>query len=126
MPKDRTKKTIFFQPINDQVLLKMDVKKKSILERGVKDKPTVLPSGHVIRVGRGTFIPGTGFIEPQVQEGEHVAVSMAGEWTNLPLDEDPDEIYISVSESLILGKLEGADKDTRWFKTADDAPLVTH
>lgn len=122
MAQSESKPRVQFHPMNDQVLLKMDVKKKSILERGVNDRPTVLPSGVVVEVGRGVFVPGVGWIEPQVKPGDHVAVSMDGPWTSLPLSDQPEEIYVAVSESLLLGKLEGADEGSAWFKAGEEAP----
>jgi len=119
------KPRVQFHPINDQILLRMDVQQKSILERGVNDRPTVLPSGVVVEVGKGVFAPGVGWIEPQVKPGDHVAVSMDGPWTNLPLSEEPEEIYVAVSESLIIGKIEGADKGSAWFKTGDAPSAIT-
>ena len=109
-----------FSPINDQVLVQLDCKKRSALARGINDKPTMLPSGVILAVGRGVFIPGTGFVEPQVRVGDHVCISMEGNWTPLPLSDDPDEVFVSVSESLILGRLQGADHDSPWFKAATD------
>jgi co-chaperonin GroES (HSP10) len=107
---------IDFQPLNDQVLLRMDVLEASILERGIDDRPMVLPSGRVIAVGRGTFIAGTGFVESQVKPGDHVAVLSDGSWVTLPLSEKKDEVYVTVSESAILGKLSGCEPGTRWWK----------
>lgn len=116
---------VTFHPINDQVLIKMDVKRKSVLELGVNDRPEVLPSGIVIAVGRGVFAPGVGWIEPQVKAGDHVAVSMDGPWVNLPLTDRKDgDVHIAVSESLILGKLEGADIGSAWFAASDEAPTT--
>lgn len=114
-----------FEPINDQVVVKMDVKKKSAILIDTSARPTVIPSGEVVAVGRGTFVPGTGFVETQVKPGDHVAVSMDGSWVNLPLSDDKEEIFIAVSESLILGKIaKPADMDwakTPWFTMGDDA-----
>jgi hypothetical protein len=73
----------------------------------------------VMATGRGVFVPGTGFVEVQVKVGDHVAVSTEGSWINLPLSEDKSEVFITVSESIILGKLEGATRDHRWFKKQD-------
>ena len=114
-----------FQPINDQVVVRMDVKKKSAILIDTSSRPTVIPSGVVVAVGRGTFIPGTGFVEAQVKPGDHVAVTMDGTWVNLPLATDQEEIFVAVSESLILGKIEKPDevewKDTPWFTMGDDS-----
>lgn len=115
---------IKFAPLNDQVLLRMDVIKTSILERGLNDRPYVLPSGVVIATGRGVFVPGTGFVEVQVKPGDHVAVSTEGSWVNLPLSEDKEEVYVVVSESLLLGKLEGCTPETRWWKKSQQAPSI--
>lgn len=116
---------IHFEPMNDQVLIRMDVKKKSILEVTNTGKPTVIPSGVVVAAGKGIFIAGTGFIETRVKEGDHVAVSMDGTWVNLPLSDDPEEVYVTVSESLILGKITKPEnvewKETPWFKMGDDS-----
>lgn len=114
---------INFTPINDQILLKMDVKIRSALELG-NQKPLVIPSGVVVATGRGTFVPGTGFVETQVKPGDHVAVSTEGSWVNLPLSEDKDEVYVCVSESIILGKLEGLTRGMRWFQTGDADPVM--
>jgi co-chaperonin GroES (HSP10) len=135
-----------FQPLNDQVLIKMDVKKKSVIV-DPNGKAMIVPSGIVQACGRGIFVQGQ-FIETQVKPGDHVAVSMEGSWTRIPLDDDPNEIYMTVSESLIIGKIdllpdqqkelearlhESDDpkkqdaiireywSNTPWFKTADEA-----
>ena len=110
---------IQYTPLNDQVLIKMDIKQKSILETGINTRPTVLPSGYVIAVGKGVFLQGVGWAEPQVKPGDHVAVAIEG-WTTLPLAEDANDVYVSVSESVILGKLEGATPDSPWFKLGED------
>ena len=109
-----------YHPLNDQVLVKLDCKKKSALQRGIVDTPTMLPSGVVVEVGRGMFMPGVGFVETTVKVGDHVAISLEGNWTPLPLSDDKDEVYVSISESLILGRLEGADHDSPWFKAATE------
>lgn len=114
--------TVRFEPLNDMVQLKMDLKEESVLERGIKDRPTVLPSGTVVAVGRGPFLPGVGWAGPQVAVGDHVAVSTDGAWIPLPLSTDKREVHIAVSESLILGKLFGADRNSAWFKASEDAP----
>ena len=117
--------SVIFHPINDQVLLKMDVRKKSVLEVGLNGRPEVLPSGVVVEVGRGVFAPGVGWIEPQVKAGDHVAVAMDGPWITLPLvDRAEGEVYVTLSESLIIGKLEGADAGSAWCAAAEEAPMV--
>ena len=111
---------IKFQPINDQILIKLDVVEPSILERGVDDRPKILPSGTVVAVGRGTFVHGTGFIETQVKAGDRVAVSLTETATNLPLSDEKGQVYVSISESLILGKLDFSayenDGESPWFQ----------
>ena len=123
---DEIKQTtpVKFYPINDQVLIRLDVKPMSVLEAGITKKPKVLPSGTVLAVGRGVFIPGTGFVETQVKPGDHVAISMGGEWVNLPIAADKDDIHISVSESVILGRIEGADIGSPWWSADQEAALV--
>ena len=111
--------TIQFQPINDQVLIKLDSRKRS--QFAIAEKPEFMPSGHVVAVGRGTYVPGTGFVETQVKPGDHVALLMDGTWSRLPIEDDPSVVYVSVSESLILGKLTGADVDSAWFKHSEEA-----
>lgn len=112
---------IQFRPLNDQVLVKMDMQKKSRLEID-STRPTVLPSGVVVAVGRGTFQPGIGFTEPQVKVGDHVAVSLDGPYAVVPLaDKEASEVYIVLSESMVLGLLQGADENSCWFKAADEA-----
>lgn len=117
---------IGFTPINDNVLVKMDVQEASFLVQHLDDRPTVVPSGVVVAIGRGVFIPGTGFVETQVKPGDHVAISTEGLWVNLPLSEDKNEIFVCVSESIILGKLEGATRDRRWFKKQESDRPATH
>lgn len=114
---------INFIPINDQVLVKMDIQQRSSAiitpDTHGGDTPVVIPSGVVVAVGRGVYVPGTGFVENQCKPGDHVAISTEGSWVNLPLSEDKNEVYVTVSESIILGKLEGCTADRRWFKKAD-------
>lgn len=109
-----------FSPFNDFVLIRLDTKKRSALELR-REKPKVLPSGIVLAVGRGTFVHGTGFVGSQVEVGDHVAVipDPTG-WFKLPLSEDEDDTFICVSEAQIMGKLEGADAASPWFKTKND------
>jgi co-chaperonin GroES (HSP10) len=109
-----------FQPFNDFVLLKLDSKRRSSLEIR-REKPKVLPSGVVLAVGRGTFVHGTGFVGSQVEVGDHVAVIPdPTSWFKLPLSEDEGETFIVVSESQVMGKLDGADHASPWFKTKND------
>jgi hypothetical protein len=116
-------KPVGFTPANDQVLLKMDVKKRSVLEV-LKEKPTVLPSGVVVAVGKGVFI-GTGWAGSQFEPGDHVAVSLDGGWLPLPLtDRKDEEVFFTISESMILGKLHNADEGSPWFTAADEAPTM--
>jgi co-chaperonin GroES (HSP10) len=118
---------IKFHPLNDQLLLKMDVRKKSLLEKGINDKPTLLPSGVVIAVGRGVFVPGKGWMEPQVKAGDHVAIILDGTpMLRMPIDSNEDDIYICVSESLLIGRLEGADEASCWWKAGDSDKLRLH
>ena len=127
MTNAKTKATpVEFEPMHDQVLLKMDVKKRSILEINSTGRPTVLPSGIVIATGDGIFIPGSGWQPVNVKPGDHVAVSMEGSWVSLPLSSDPDDIYVTVSSSLILGKLKGADAGSAWFAAGDDARVISN
>lgn len=112
-----------FIPANDQVLIRMDTKKRSVLEVLV-EKPTVLPSGIVVAVGKGVFI-GTGWAGSQFEPGDHVAVSLDGGWLPLPLaDKKDEEVYFTISESMILGKLKNADQGSPWFTAADEAPTM--
>lgn len=121
---------IKFHPSNDQTLLKVDVKQPSVIERNVKDKPTMLPSGVVIAVGRGTFIPGTGFVESQFKPGDHVCFMLEGRLERLPIAPEKDEngnhqLFVSISESLIMGKLdfgEESPQESVWFDIAGKSP----
>ena len=121
---------IKFKPCNDQILLKVDVKQPSVIERNVKDKPTMLPSGVVIAVGRGTFIPGTGFVEPQIKPGDHVCFMLEGRLERLPIAPEKDEnknhqLYVSISESLVMGVLdfgEESPEESIWFDIAGKGP----
>lgn len=117
---------VTFLPLNDQILLKLDVKKRSILE--LKDsKPTILPSGVVCGVGRGVFVPGKGWLEPQVKIGDHVALILDGAaMLRLPITKDDDEIYISISESQLIGRLEGADEKSCWWTSGEKSALGLH
>jgi co-chaperonin GroES (HSP10) len=127
---------IKFFPCNDQILIKVDVKQPSVIERNVKDKPTMLPSGVVIAVGRGTFVPGTGFVEPQVQPGDHVCFMLEGRLERLPIAPEKDkdgnhQLFCSISESLIMGKLDFGTEDyeqkfdTIWFQTpGEGSPII--
>lgn len=116
-------KPITFIPLNDQVLIRMDIQERTSTiitpDTHGGDTPVVIPSGIVVAVGRGVFVPGTGFVENQCKPGDHVAISTEGSWINLPLSEDKNEVYVTCSESLILGKLENATPAHRWFKKAD-------
>lgn len=129
MEEPKIPTSVGFEPLNDQVLVKMDVKKKSSTiitpDSAGGDKPTVIPSGVVVAVGRGVFVPGTGFVENVCKAGDHVAISMEGSWTNVPLSADPNEVFVCVSESLLIGKLTGATQDSAWFKKGDESPTQT-
>lgn len=127
---------INFIPLNDQVLIKMDIQQRSSAiitpDTHGGDQPIVIPSGVVVAVGRGVFVPGTGFVENQVKPGDHVAISTEGSWINLPLSEDKNEVYVTVSESLILGKIENPadpaqplERDRRWFLKADSDKTIS-
>ena len=100
------------QPLNDLVLIKVDIK-PSIIET---TEPQFSPSGRIVAVGRGVFIPGVGFVPPQVAVGDHVAFSLLeGQPMNVPLNVDPKEFYVVISESLLIGKLTGATPESAWF-----------
>lgn len=109
---------IKFTPLNDQILIRMDSRRVSETLHVPGQSQKVLPSGEVLAVGRGVMTA-QGFHGPQVAVGDHVAIDLKGGWRTLPLDET-QEIYVCVSESQVLGKLEGASRDSVWFKALLD------
>ena len=98
----------------------MDVKTPSILSRGINDKPTLLPSGTVIASGKGMFIPGVGHVDSQVKAGDHVAIVLAGPLQRMPISDDPNEIFVVISEAQLIGRLGNADVGSPWWKTENE------
>lgn len=113
-----------FHPIGDQVLVRLDVKDPPALAIR-PEKKVVLPSGRVVAVSPRYVVPGVGWVETVVKVGDHVALVLerGGPWRALPLSGKDSEIYVTISESSILGRLQGADETSPWFvDNKDDGP----
>lgn len=126
---------ISFEPLGDQVLIKLDTLPGSVIinpkhAAAAGGVATALPSGIVIAVGAGVWVPGSaqGWIPIGVKVGDHVAIDQNQPWHRLPLSNNPDEYYVSVSQGCVMGRLTGASKDSAWFKAKEDerGALVVH
>lgn len=109
---------IKFTPLNDQILIRLDARRVSETLHVPGQSQKVLPSGEVLAVGRGVMTA-QGFAGPQVAVGDHVAIDLKPGWRTLPLDKS-SEIYIAVSEAQVIGKLEGATRDSAWFAALEE------
>ena len=118
MAEDKQEFTsIEFEPLNDQVLIKVHVQKKSALELD-GTPPDKLPSGEVVAVGRGTFVDGK-FVEPQVNTGDTVMFDLtAGPIIRVDITGDKEDFYAVMSEAQLLGKMHNMTMESHWFKKA--------
>lgn len=110
---------ITLTPANSNVVIRMDSIKASIVAIN-PEKPKYYPSGIVVGVGKGLFVPTQGFIGSSFKVGDHVAFDPAAA-RPMPLSPEPEEFYVLVSEDAIFGKLNGAHKESVWFKHGFEA-----
>lgn len=114
---------VTLHPLSDMLLVLMDLQPASPLQPDQKRRKALpFPSGVVVEVGRGVYCPGVGYLESQLRVGDHVALNLTpgGNWRTVPLNPDPAVIYVLCSESLAVGKLEGATPESTWYKKYDD------
>lgn len=114
---------VAFKPLNDQVLVKLDVKSASALE--IDKKPSAFPSGRVIAVGLGVFCVGLGYLGSRLTPGDHVALDLKrSDWQNLPLESNPNALYVTISESFVRGIIDAPfiEANERGVVTVPDSP----
>lgn len=125
MAKEQTQPEVTLRPRNDQVLVKLDVRTSSVIKIAGPNKGGILPSGKVLAVGPGRFVPGTGEVQPlDIQVGDHVAVELRNgdAWMAVPLSTDEDDLYVLISEMYVTGVLHGAEsRDSVWWKRSSKA-----
>lgn len=112
---------VTFVPVNDQVLLALDMKVQTTKLVGIP--PKALPSGRVLAVGKGVFCAGVGYLGSQLQRGDHVSVELRhGMFRTLPLDPAKGQVFIVISESHVLGALGDAGSESAWYTKYDGEP----
>lgn len=116
MAEETKPQKLEFEPINDQVLIKVHTMAASALAPDHLKEAEKLPSGEVIAVGRGVFVNGT-FVESQLKPGDTVMfdLSQPQPIVRVDLTGKDEDFFAVMSEAMILGKIHNLTPKSHWF-----------